>query len=169
MSMRASSLTNNSLVVNREIDSKYDAVLAVRDKLAEIEIVAGLDIDALIAELEAVQDFTGITVVAGDEAAWDPITKVITVPTVKGDTGDQGIQGIQGVQGAQGIQGPRGLTGQAGTNGTDGMNGANGINGLNGMVPVLEFSIDNNGNLVYDVVGYEEGPPAGDRFPIQEW
>ena len=154
MSMRASSLqATNTLAINREIDSKYDAVLAVKEKLAEIELVAGFDIDGLIAELEAAQDFTGITVVAGSVASWDPVTKVITVPTVKGDTGDTGTQGIQGVQGIQGATGPRGLTGANGTNGINGLNGANGINGLNGMVPVLEFSIDLDGDLADEVIG----------------
>ena len=168
--MRASSLqATNTLAINREIDSKYDTVLSVKEKLAEIELVAGFDIDGLIAELEAAQDFTGITVVAGSVASWDPVTKVITVPTVKGDTGDTGTQGIQGVQGIQGATGPRGLTGANGTNGINGLNGANGTNGLNGMVPVLEFSIDLDGDLAYEVIGYEEGPTLGERFPVEEW
>ena len=170
MSMRASSLqATNTLAINREIDSKYDAVLAVKEKLSEIELVAGFDIAGLIAELEAAQDFTGITVVAGSVASWDPVTKVITVPTVKGDTGDTGAQGLKGDTGDQGIQGLRGLTGFAGLNGSNGLNGANGTNGLNGMVPVLEFSIDLDGDLAYDVIGYEEGPTLGERFPTQEW
>ena len=170
MAMRASSLqATNTLAINREIDSKYDAVLAVRDKLAQIELVAGFDIEGLIAELETAQDFTGITVVAGSVASWDPIGKVITVPTVKGDTGAQGIQGVQGATGAQGPIGPRGLTGAAGVDGIDGLHGANGTNGLNGMVPVLEFSIDEDGDLAYEVIGYEEGPVLGDRFPVEEW
>ena len=168
--MRASSLqATNTLAINREIGSKYDAVLSVKEKLAEIELVAGFDIAGLIAELEAAQDFTGITVVAGSVASWDQVTKVITVPTVKGDTGAQGIQGIQGVQGIQGATGPRGLTGANGTNGINGLNGANGTNGLNGMVPVLEFSIDLDGDLAYEVIGYEEGPTLGERFPVEEW
>ena len=170
MAMRASSLqATNTLAINREIDSKYDTVLAVKEKLAEIELVAGFDIDGLIAELEAAQDFTGITVVAGSVASWDPVTKVITVPTVKGDTGDTGAQGLKGDTGDQGIQGLRGLTGFAGLNGINGLNGANGTNGLNGMVPVLEFSIDLDGDLVYEVIGYEEGPTLGERFPVEEW
>ena len=161
MSKRASSLqATNTLAINREIDSKYDAVLAVKDKLTEIEKVAGLDIDQILADLEAAQDFTGISVVAGDVAHWDPINKVITVPTVKGDTGATGAKGDQGVQGPIGPIGPRGLTGAAGTNGRD---------GLNGMVPVLEFSIDADGDLAYEVIGYEEGPVLGDRFPVEEW
>lgn len=170
MSKRASSLqATNTLAINREIDSKYDAVLAVKDKLTEIEKVAGLDIDQILADLEAAQDFTGISVVAGDVAHWDPINKVITVPTVKGDTGATGAKGDQGAQGPIGPIGARGLAGAAGTNGRDGLNGANGSNGLNGMVPVLEFSIDADGDLAYEVIGYEEGPVLGDRFPVEEW
>lgn len=170
MATRASSLqATNTLAINREIDSKYDAVLAVKEKLTEIELVAGFDIDGLLAELEAAQDFTGITVVSGSVASWNPVTKVITVPTVKGDTGATGLQGIKGDTGDQGIQGPRGLVGSAGLNGINGLNGANGLNGLNGMVPVLEFSIDGDGDLAYEVIGYEEGPTLGERFPTQEW
>lgn len=51
-----------------------------------------------------------------------------------------------------------GRDGVDGTNGVDGVNGANGINGDNGMVPIIEFRMDGNGNLLYEVVGYEEGP-----------
>ena len=170
MSLRASSLqATNTLSINREIDSKYDAVLAVKEKLPEIEIVAGMDIDALIAALEEAQDFTGITVVSGAETSWDPITKVLTVESVKGDTGATGPAGPQGIRGLQGVQGPRGLTGAAGINGTNGINGANGIDGLNGMVPILQFNLDVDGDLSYEVIGYEEGPTLGERFPVEEW
>lgn len=134
MSTRASSLqATNLLAINREIDSKYDAVLAVRDKLTEIELVAGLDIEQILVDLQEAQDFTGINVVVGDVAAWDPVTKTITVPTVKGDTGAQGLQGIQGPVGPQGAIGPRGLTGAAGTNGRDGRDGTNGTDGIDGI------------------------------------
>lgn len=170
MGMRASSLqANNVLAINREIDSKYDAVLAVRDKLVEIEKVAGLDIEQILADLEAAQDFTGISVVAGEVAGWDPIGKVITVPTVKGDTGATGNTGDVGPQGPIGPIGPRGLTGAAGRDGIDGADGSSGYNGLNGMVPILEFSIDADGDLAYEVIGYEEGPAIGDRFQVEEW
>lgn len=167
--MRASTLGNNVLAINREIDSRYDAVIAVKDKLPEIELVAGMDIDDLISELENAQDFTGITVVVGDVANWDPINKVLTVPVEKGDKGDQGVQGPIGDRGPIGPQGPRGLTGPKGRDGIDGANGANGVNGANGMTPVLEFRLDDEYNLVYEVVGYEEGPSMGDRYPVQEW
>lgn len=167
--MRASTLGNNVLAINREIDSRYDAVIAVKNKLPEIELVSGMDITALIQELEDAKDFSGITVIVGDVASWDPVTKVLTVPVEKGDKGDVGPQGHIGNTGPIGPRGPRGLTGAAGRDGVDGMHGANGINGLNGMVPVLEFSLDNDYNLVYEVVGYEEGPPSDDRYPVQEW
>ena len=167
--MRASTLGNNVLAINREIDSRYDAVIAVKNKLPEIELVAGMDITALIQELEDAKDFSGITVIVGDVASWDPVTKVLTVPVEKGDKGDVGPQGPIGNTGPIGPIGPRGLTGAAGRDGVDGMHGANGVNGLNGMVPILEFSLDNDYNLVYEVVGYEEGPPSDERYPVQEW
>lgn len=167
--MRASTLGNNVLAINREIDSRYDAVIAVKDKLPEIELVAGMDIDAVISELENAQDFTGVTVVVGDVANWDPINKVLTVPVEKGDKGDQGVQGPIGDRGPIGPQGPRGLTGPKGRDGIDGVNGVNGVNGANGMTPVLEFRLDDEYNLVYEVVRYEEGPSMGDRYPVQEW
>ena len=131
MAMRSSSLqATNTLAINREIDSKYDAVLQVRYKLPEIEIVAGMDIEALLIELEAAQDFTGISVVQGAEVAWDPIGKVLTVP--KGDKGDTGEQGLQGVQGIQGIAGPRGAEGPKGDQGATGAQGPIGFTGPQG-------------------------------------
>lgn len=133
MSMRATSLqATNVLAINREIDSKYDAVLAVRDKLVEIEKVADLDIEQLLTDLQNAQDFTGINVVAGSTAGWNAATKTITVPTLKGDQGIQGPVGATGATGATGEKGDRGLTGAAGTNGRDGINGSNGVDGLNG-------------------------------------
>jgi hypothetical protein len=66
MALRASSLqATNTLAINREIDSKYDAVLAVRDKLVDIEKVADINIEQLLADLQEAQDFTGISVVVG--------------------------------------------------------------------------------------------------------
>ena len=167
--MRASTLGNNVLAINREIDSRYDAVIAVKNKLPEIELVSGMDITALIQELEDAKDFSGITVIVGDVASWNPVTKVLTVPVEKGDKGDVGPLGPIGNTGPIGPRGPRGLTGATGNNGTNGKDGINGINGLNGMAPIYRFSIDNDSNLVYEVIGYEEGPTMGERFPIEEW
>lgn len=167
--MRASTLGNNVLAINREIDSRYDTVIAIKNKLPEIELVAGMDITGLIQELENAQDFTGITVVIGTVPSWDPVTKVLTVPVEKGDKGDQGLVGPQGPRGPIGPQGSRGLTGPKGNDGLNGKDGINGINGLNGMTPIIEFSMDADANLMYEVIGYEEGPTMGERFPVQEW
>lgn len=167
--MRASTLGNNVLAINREIDSRYDTVTAVKNKLPEIELVAGMDITGLIQELENAQDFTGITVVIGTVPSWDPVAKVLTVTVEKGDKGDQGLVGPQGLIGPIGPQGPRGLTGPKGNDGLNGKDGINGINGLNGMTPIIEFSMDADANLMYEVIGYEEGPTMGERFPVQEW
>ena len=135
--MRASTLQNtNLLAVNREIGSKYDVVLAVKEKLPQIELVAGMDLDALITELENAQDFTGITVVSGTEVAWDAVNKVLTVPRgeqgVKGDNGDKGDIGPQGPQGPRGAQGPQGLKGDIGPKGPRGFNGPKGDTGADG-------------------------------------
>lgn len=167
--MRASTLGNNVLAINREIDSRYDTVIAIKNKLPEIELVAGMDITGLTQELENAQDFTGITVVIGTVPSWDPVTKVLTVPVEKGDKGDQGLVGPQGPRGPIGPQGSRGLTGPKGNDGLNGKDGTNGINGLNGMTPIIEFSMDADANLMYEVIGYEEGPTMGERFPVQEW
>lgn len=78
--MRSSSLANNPLAVTRELDGRYGVVLQVRDNLDLIEQVVGIDFATILAELEAAQDFTGITVVEGPEVDWDPINKILTIP-----------------------------------------------------------------------------------------
>ena len=169
MSMRASILANNPLAITRELDGKYELLLEIKSKFPEIEAVANMDIDAILAALEAGQDFTGITVVTGPVTSWDADNKVLTVATVKGDDGPEGPQGPEGADGPRGLTGLRGIAGADGVDGADGLNGAAGTNGLNGMVPILEFNIDTDGDLAYEVVGYEEGPTLGERFPTQEW
>ena len=165
--MRASTLGNNVLAIHREIDSRYDAVVAVRDHLPEIELVAGMDFNALIAQMLEAQDFTGITVIEGPNVSWDPVNKVLVVP--RGKNGIDGKDGVDGRDGIDGKDGKRGVKGDKGDRGSPGKNGKNGINGLNGMAPIYRFSIDNKHNLVYEVIGYEEGPTSGERFPVQEW
>ena len=169
--MRSSTLQNNTATaLIREIDSRYDVILEVSKHLLAIEAISSTDFNAIINALNDAKDFTGITVVAGEVAGWDPIGKVITVPTLQGAIGPQGAVGPQGPIGLTGPQGPRGLTGATGERGADGTNGTNGYNGLNGLVPVLEFTIDGSGNLLYEVVGYEEGPTSTDeRFKVEEW
>ena len=151
MSRRATSLSNLvSTTLTREIDSKYDVIKAVSEALDAIEIVANEDLDALIAALNEATDFEGITVQSGAVASWDPITKVLTVPTVKGDKGDTGEQGPQGEVGPQGPQGIQGIPGLKGDTGVDG------VNGRNGATPIIELSYDAvTGELQYEVVGYD--------------
>ena len=141
--MRASTLGNNVLAINREIDSRYDAVIAVRDHLPEVELVAGMDFDTLIAQMLEAQDFTGITVVEGPNVSWDSINKVLVVP-----------RGKDGIDGKRGVKGDKGDTGSAGKD------------GINGMVPVIEFQVDDEFNMTYEVVGYEDGP--GSANVVQE-
>ena len=162
MAMRASTLGNNVLAINREIDSRYDAVIAVRDHLPEVELVAGMDFDTLIAQMLEAQDFTGITVVEGPNVSWDSINKVLVVPK-----GKDGIDGRNGIDGRDGIDGKRGVKGDKGDTGSAGKDGINGVNGLNGMVPVIEFQVDDEFNMTYEVVGYEDGP--GSANTVQEW
>ena len=164
MAMRASTLGNNVLAINREIDSRYDAVIAVRDHLPEIELVAGMDFDALIAQMLEAQDFTGIAVVEGPNVSWDSINKVLVVP--KGKDGIDGRNGIDGRDGIDGKDGKRGVKGDKGDTGSAGKDGINGVNGLNGMVPVIEFQVDDEFNMTYEVVGYEDGP--GSANVVQE-
>lgn len=163
--MRASTLGNNVLAINREIDSRYDAVIAVRDHLPEIELVAGMDFDALIAQMLEAQDFTGITVVEGLNVSWDSVNKVLVVP--RGKDGIDGIDGVDGRDGIDGKDGKRGVKGDKGDTGFNGKDGINGINGLHGMVPVIEFQVDDEFNMTYEVVGYEDGP--GSANVVQEW
>lgn len=119
---RASTLMNASgLAIERVIDSKYDVVKAVGEKLDVIENVNNTDWEQLLNELESAQDFTGITVVEGTDADWDPIGKVLTVP-----------RGEQGIQGEQGLQGPIGLKGDKGDRGAEGAKGAKGDLGAEG-------------------------------------
>jgi hypothetical protein len=147
--MRRSSTLNNFTAsgVIQEIGSKYDNIVEAAEAFKKYEEWLELDVDALIASLEEAKDFTGITVVAGSEVNWDPVGKVLTVPTVQGEQGIQGVQGVQGPQGTQGVQGepgPQGIPGPAGYNGRD------------GHTPIIEFSYnETTGDLEYEVVGYE--------------
>lgn len=125
MSRRATSLSNiGDLAVNRVIDSKYDIVKQVAAKLDQIELVAEQDVEALTASLNEALDFAGITVVGGVDAGWDPVTKILTVPTIQGEVGPQGLPGI---------------------NGTDGVDGADGL------TPNVQFSVSPDGVLEYEV------------------
>lgn len=130
MSRRSSSLNNyTGTGITREIDSKYDVIKNVSDKLTEIEAVATEDLDALVLALNEAKDFTGITVVTGSPASWDAASKTLTVPTLQGE---QGVQGIQGEVGPIGPTGARGAKGDRGVEGAKGDTGATGLQGVQG-------------------------------------
>lgn len=133
MSTRGSSLQNNTAIAQiRLIDSRYDVIKEVSEHLLEIEQLAAEDIGALIDSLNEAKDFTGITVVAGTVASFDPETKIITVPTLKGDTGDTGAIGPTGPQGPIGLTGARGAQGAKGDTGAIGIQGPQGPTGPEG-------------------------------------
>lgn len=158
MSTRGSSLQNNTAIAQiRLIDSRYDVIKEVSEHLLEIEQLAAEDIGALIDSLNEAKDFTGITVVAGTVASFDPETKIITVPTLKGDTGDtgamgptgpQGPIGLTGARGAQGAKGDTGAMGIQGPQGPTGPEGPAGIAGTDGADLTIE-QISYNGNGVF--------------------
>ena len=156
--MRRSTLDLIDASLQREMDGKYAVVKAVADKLNEVEIVASTDVAELVNSINAAKDFTGITASPAVDGVtrFDPETLTLYIATLKGDKGDRGDTGAVGAtgpRGAQGLQGPRGIQGLRGTAGID---GANGLDGSVGKTPVIEFSLDNDGNLLYDVVSYEQ-------------
>ena len=161
MPTRSSSLQNSTLTaLAREIDSQYDAVKTVSDNIDAVVAVASEDLDALVTALNQAKDFTGITVVTGASASWDPNTKVLTVPTVKGDKGDKGDTGVTGTQGIQGLQGIKGDPGRKGDIGPAGMNGTI------GKTPEISISYNEaTGNLEYTVTYVDSSLQVQD----EEW
>ncbi len=168
---RASSFNNNTNIAsNREIGSEYDSIKIVADNIADIVEIVDEDIDALITSLNEAKDFTGISVVSGEEASFDSETKTITVPTVKGDTGISGSDGTDVYQtwlddGNTGtvaefltsLKGTNGVDGSDGINGTNGVNGADGSDGDKGLSPTVELTYDEStGDLEFEVTGWQE-------------
>jgi hypothetical protein len=132
MARRSSSLNYIDSGVSREIGSQFDDVRKVANHIDSIVTVANQDLAALTQSLQEATDFEGITVVQGVVAGWDPVTKVLTVPTVKGDKGDPGLKGDTGATGATGARGPQGLQGVKGDVGPTGLMGPAGANGSKG-------------------------------------
>ena len=135
MSRRSSSLNRIDSGISRHLGNQYAEVLKVANNIDAVVKAASVDLEALALALEEATDFEGISVVSGSVAGWDPVTKVITVPTVKGDTGEDlslvsieddgnGVftwnfsdgtvfqtPSLTGPRGLQGIQGPQGEKG----------------------------------------------------------
>ena len=90
MASRSSSLNRVDSGLSRELGNQYQNVKKVADNIEAVVQAATMDLDSLAeAILEAV-NFEGLSVESGEEASWNPVTKVITVPTVKGDKGEDG-------------------------------------------------------------------------------
>jgi len=97
--MRKSSIipSGAGVAISRGEDSIYDDIKEIIENLNIIKDVNSIDYQALLDSLNEAKDFTGITVVSGTPASFDPVTKVITIPTVKGDIGEQGAKGLTGL------------------------------------------------------------------------
>lgn len=168
MARRSSSLNVIDSGLSREINSNFDDVKLVADNIDAVITVASGDLDALIEGIREATDFEGITVVSGAVASWDPVNKVLTVPTVKGDKGDTGATGATGATGSQGPQGIKGTDGSRGPQGLKGDVGPSGPKGTDGLTPVVEFSSDDLGNIYYEVSYITTDKTINDR-PVSEW
>jgi hypothetical protein len=171
MGRRSTSLNNyTGTAITREIDSKYDVIKEVSGYLGSIEDLAQEDIAGLITALNEAKDFSGITVVSGETAGWDPVGKVLTV--VKGDDGVDGVDGAEG-KSAYEVAVDSGFVGNesewlATLKGATGATGNTGIAGTNGLTPIVEFTYDEvTGNLQYEVVEYAD--TIGSIPTDEEW
>ena len=127
--MRASSLTNLGVGVDYNIASDYDKVLVVAGLAKEIEALApySSQIGEIVANLPDVLTVQQVVDVLNN------LSVVVTtlpenVPATSELVGTEIRLGIP-----KGDRGPR---------------------GYNGLAPMLEFSIDGDGNLVYEVVDW---------------
>lgn len=157
--MRVTSLHGDSEgVLLDQINSKYDVVKTVADKIAEVEVVAGMDLGATQ------------TAITGLSNQLDAIGVEIAAGAMKGDQGEvgpQGPAGPTGPQGSIGLQGLPGMAGPKGDKGDAGTNGVNGVNGTHGRTPVTTISYNaTTGDLEYTIdYQYIEGTPITD----EEW
>ena len=90
MSRRSSSTNRIDSGISREIGTNLALVKLVAANIDAVIKAASVDLEALLVALQDATDFTGITVESGEIADWNPTTKVLTVPTIKGDKGDAG-------------------------------------------------------------------------------
>lgn len=158
MSRRSTSLNNiTGTAITREIDSKYDNVKIVADSITQVENVSDSITAGDLIGANAIAGMTAAQGAEGTQPSWNSLTGVLTIP--KGDTGSTGVS-VTGVTRTIGT----GLPGATDTftvtfsNATTSTyqvtNGSNGTNGTNGMSPDVAFSVDINGNLQYEVIGW---------------
>lgn len=143
MSTRSSSLNAYTTTsISREIDSKYDLIKAVANKIDDVEVVAGLDIsataDAIVALNGELQAIKNSGVATGEQGPKGD----------KGDTGDVGPQGIQGPRGLQGVTGATGAKGDTGARGADGHSPIVTSTSVDGVLTVL---VDGSVSTTLDV------------------
>lgn len=127
--MRANSLTNLGAALDYNINSDYDKVLVIAGIVSEIETLAphANEIAQIVANLPDV-----LTV----QQAVD-IVNNLTVSVTTLDAGMQSTSELVGTEIRLGI--PRGDKGDR---------------GYDGLSPEIEFSMDDSGNLVYEVVNW---------------
>lgn len=144
MSMRSCTLRSDTeSVILDKINSKYDNVKKVADKITQVEIVAGLNLGATQ------------TAIVGLNTQLNAIEAEIADGAMKGDVGPQGPQGIAGPIGPRGylgMQGIPGATGPRGEKGLPGLHGLNGVDGIDGLNPVPVFYYEkDSGWLSYEL------------------
>ena len=143
--MRANSLTNLGVALDYNVASDYDKVLVLSGIASEIEELAPYanEIGEIVANLPDV-----LTV----QQAVD-ILNNLTVSVTTLEPGTATTSELVGTELRLGI--PRGDVGPR---------------GYNGLAPMIEFSIDGEGNLVYEVVDWLD-INTGDTFSRtpEEW
>ena len=143
--MRASSLTNLGVGVDHNIASDYDKVLIVAGLAEEIEALAPYadQIGELIASLPDV-----LTVQQAVDVLNNLSVSVTTLPENVPATSE-----LVGTEIRLGI--PK---------------GDRGPKGYDGLSPEIEFSVDGNGNLVYEVVDWINVNTGNTiNAPAEEW
>ena len=143
--MRANSLTNLGVALDYNVASDYDKVLVVAGLAEEIEALApyASQIGEIVANLPDV-----LTIQQASDLINNLTVKVTTL-----NPGTQATSELVGTELRLGI--PRGDKGER---------------GYDGLSPDIEFSLDERGNLVYEVVNWID-VNTGDTVyaPLEEW
>lgn len=159
MSRRSSSTGGFGAGVFENISTNIGSVVTVADNIDSIKQLMDMPgFEDLLIDVRETLDFTNITVVSGEEASWNSGTKVLTVPTVKGDKGDNltmssvvdngdntftwgfsdgTVFTTPDLRGAKGDTGDQGQKGEKGEKGDD-------------AVPVTLTRIMDNGDYTFD-------------------
>lgn len=94
MSRRSSITGGFGAGVFEEISTNISSVVTVADNIESINLLADMPgFQEVLIDIRETFDFTDITVVGGETASWNSATKLLTVPTLKGDKGERGDDG----------------------------------------------------------------------------